>query len=312
MRRDNSSKLATTDGVFARVINEYLASTKFQKLSPNTRATYRWLLLLAEHPDSLGSVPIDRIRPALVQAFLDALADRPAAQQKAQTVLKSLEKWAIVRDLLPRPITTGTEAPGSDGGHTPWTDEQVAYGERHASFHLSKAITLAANTGQRGSDLVTMRWTDIETVDGLPGINVKQKKTGLEIWIPFTKALLAAMQRWERRPGFILLKRDGQPFIRQQLTDAWDRERERPEMAPLQSLVMHGLRGTAVVRLRRKGCSIPQICDMVGMSEQMVRRYCRKSDQKENAIAAIYRLDGTKIEGTCGEQNREKNQNASS
>jgi integrase len=53
-------------------------------------------------------------------------------------------------------------------------------------------VTLAANTGQRGSDLVRMRWTDIEEYEGRPGINVTQRKTGLVIWIPMTQELMAA------------------------------------------------------------------------------------------------------------------------
>ena len=37
-------------------------------------------------------------------------------------------------------------------------------------------MTLAANTGQRGSDLVRMGPTDIETYQGIDGINVTQLK----------------------------------------------------------------------------------------------------------------------------------------
>jgi integrase len=294
MPRGKRRYAGITQEVFASVINKYLDSEKFKKLAPHTQRTYKTSLLLAEHRDSLGSVPIEEMRPALIQAFLDGLADRPAAQQKAQTAMKALERWAIVRDLLPREITTGTEAPGSDGGHTPWAEEQVAFAERSVSRHLSCAITLAANTGQRGSDIIRMRWTDIETVDGHPGINVvPQKLQGrLKLWIPFTQELITKMATWERRPGFILLKADGTPFgNRQQLTDAWLRERERPEMESLHGLVMHGLRGTAVVRLRRANVEIPLISDVVGMSEQMVKRYCRLSDQKQNALAAVYVLN---------------------
>jgi hypothetical protein len=65
------------------------------------------------------------MRPALVQAFLDGLSDRPATQKVAQTSLKALERWAIRLDLLPRQITLGTEAVGSKGGHKPWTEAQI-------------------------------------------------------------------------------------------------------------------------------------------------------------------------------------------
>jgi integrase len=296
MRRGRKSYDGINEGVFAGVIKAYLASPKFQGLAPNTKRSYRRALLLAEHQDGLGSIPVDEMRPALVQAFLDGLAGRPAAQQKAKRVLKALESWAIVRDLLPRSITQGTEAPGSDGGHEPWTDEQVSVGEMVSVTHLSHAITLAANTGQRGSDLVRMRWTDIETVGGHPGINVTQQKTGRKLWVPFTQALISKIETWERRPGYILVRPDGTPYVRDMLTKAWYWERVRnPALEPLRHLHLHGLRATAVVRLRRAGVSIAQICDVVGMSQQMVARYCRLSDQRANAIAAMEQLEGRVI-----------------
>ncbi|HXI41513.1 MAG TPA: tyrosine-type recombinase/integrase [Bryobacteraceae bacterium] len=297
MSRPKVTKIKS--GSFAAVVRAFLMSPKFEALSRSTQVHYRHLLNLAERSDILGAIPVDEMRPALVQAFLDGLADRPAQQKCAQTAIKSLERWALVRDLLPRQITLGTEAPGGTGGHVPWTDEQVALAEQYVRPHLARVITLAANTGQRGSDLVRMRWTDIEEVEGRPGIQVKQVKTGLELWVPFTAALQAAIASWERRPGFILLKEDGHPFTRQQLSDQWLRERNtKPALAPLKEagLVMHGLRGTAVVRLRRAGATIPQIGDMVGMSPLMVTRYCRYSIQRENALAAVYNLDKAAID----------------
>jgi integrase len=281
-------------GTFAAVIRAYMMSPKYDALARSTRVSYGYLLRLAERPDTLGALPVDVIRPALVQAFLDGFADRPAQQKNAQTALKAVEKWAIVRDLLPYPITTGTEAPGGTGGFEPWTDEQVALAERCCRPHLSRVITLASNTGQRGSDLVKMRWSDIEEYDGRPGINVIQKKSGLVIWIPLTQELMRAIATWERRPTFILLKEDGLPFTRAQLSDQWLRERNtRPALAPLKEarLVLHGLRATAVVRLRRAGATTGQITGMVGMSENMVNRYCRFSVQRENALAAVHYLD---------------------
>ena len=284
---------------FAAVIRAYLVSPKFETLAPRSKINYRYLLSLAERPDTLGSLPVDVIRPALVQAFLDGLADRPAQQKAAQVALKAVERWALVRELLPYPITIGTEAKGSTGGYEPWTDEQVILAELYCRPHLARVITLASNTGQRGSDLVKMRWSDLETYEGRPGINVTQKKTGLQIWVPFTEQLSAAIETWERRPTFLLLKEDGLPFSREQLSNQWLRERDtRPDLAPLKAagLVIHGLRATAVVRLRRAGATTGQIAAMVGMSEPMVNRYCRFSVQRDNALAAVHYLDKTKVE----------------
>jgi hypothetical protein len=98
---------------------------------------------------------------------------------------------------------------------------------------------------------------------------------------------------------FILLKDNGMPFTRAQLSDHWLRERNtQPALELLKEagVVLHALRGFAVVRLRRAGANTGQIADMVGMSEQMVKSYSRFSRQRENALAAVRYLDKTKGE----------------
>ena len=181
----------------------------------------------AEHPDILGAIPIEEIRPALIQAFIDGYGERRSSASAALTALKSLERWAIARDKLPRQITYGVDAEYDPGGNEPWDDAQVALAETHARPDLARMVTLAANTGQRGSDLVRMRWQDIETYRGVPGINVMTRKTGRVLWIPMTEELLGAMESWDRAPGYIVTKRDGRPFTRPQLSDHWNQERDR-------------------------------------------------------------------------------------
>jgi integrase len=286
-----------TDECFAAVIRAFMASPKFQGYSPATREVWGRELRLAERPDTLGAISVNVIRPALVQAFMDGMSDRPGKQTAALAALRQLERWGIVRDLLPQPITLGLEIGRSHDGHKPWTDEQVRLAETHARPELARVVTLAANTGQRGSDLVKMRWTDLEDYNGRTGINVTQLKTGRQIWVPITQELASAMAQWERRPGFILLRPTGIPWTRKALTWAWIVERDgNPALRPLAGLVLHGLRATACVRLLRAGANTRRIADMVGMSEPIVGRYCRFSVQRENASAAVLYLDRTSRE----------------
>ena len=286
-----------TDECFAAVIRAFMASPKFQGYSPATREAWGRELRLVERPDTLGAISVNILRPALVQAFIDGLSDRPGKQAAALAVLRQVERWAIVRDLLSQPITTGIEFTRSHDGHKPWTDEQVRLAETQARPELARVVTLAANTGQRGSDLVKMRWTDLEVYNGLTGINVTQAKTGRQIWVPITQELSATMARWERRPGFILLRPTGIPWTRKALTWAWIVERDsNPALRPLAGLVLHGLRATACVRLLHAGANTRQIADMVGMSEPIVGRYCRFSIQRENASAAVIHLNRNRSE----------------
>ncbi len=291
---ERSKAVQITEDSFAALVRLYKTSTKFRGYSHGTQDVWGRELDFAARPNCLGAISLQTIRPALVQAYLDGLDGKPGKQAMAYAVLKQLEKWAIVRDLLPRQIMTGVETERPQGGHVPWTDEQVLLGERASRADLAKAITLAANTGQRGSDLIRMCPTDIETYNGMTGINVTQKKTGRQVWVPITSPLAAAMATWERRPGPYLTRLDGSAWTRRALTQAWDYEKQtNVSLAPLADNVLHGLRGTACVRLRRAGATVPQIADMVGMSEPMVARYCRFSLQKENAVAAVIHLERT-------------------
>jgi len=271
-------------------------SAKFKGYSGATQALWGRELDFACRPNCLGAVPLDMIRPSLVQGYLDAWDDKPGKQAAALAAFHALEKWAVVRDLLPKPTTLGVETGRPEGGHVPWTDAQVELGERHARADLARVITLGANTGQRISDLVRMGPTDVETFRGIDGINVTQKKTGRQVWVPILSTLAAAMATWEPRPGPFLIRRDGRPWASEHLTDAWDYERKHNrELAELEraGLVLHGLRGHACVRLYRSGAKTRQVSDVVGMSEPMVARYTRLSVQRENASAAVLHLERT-------------------
>lgn len=299
MRPKPPSRIVTiAKGSFAEVIRAFQSSQHFLKLEPSTRSSYARILRVAEEAKGLGGLPVEVIRPSLVQAFLDAFVDMPGRQAVARTTLKSLEKWAIVRDLLPHPITIGTSVEKSDGGHEPWSFEQVALAEQHARTDIARVVTLMVHTGQRGSDIVRMRWSDIETRDGIEGIRVTQQKTGKKLWIPFTDELAAVLATWERKPPFFLvLNPRGKPYTRPVLSRHWVYERDtKPALAPLAGLVLHGLRATAVVRARKDGLTDLQISNMYGMSEPMVARYSRLADQGEMAIAAVIQLNRTASE----------------
>src|ERR1700693_3938189 len=195
---------AITEGTFAAVLREFERSTAFTKNAEGTQANWRHILRWAEA--SLGHLsvadPIKGIRPALVQAALDGLADRPGQQQNARTVLQAVDKWGVVREKLCRSITFGTEIIGSEGGHQPGSGPQAKRGEKNTRADISWAISLMVHLGQRGSDIVRMKLPDIEEqrhpISGrwYPGINVMQQKTGLQLWVPFDDELVELMREW--------------------------------------------------------------------------------------------------------------------
>jgi integrase len=292
MQRGRRHQRKIIERAFSAVIDEFLQSDQFRKYAQETQACWGRELRLAAREDTLGSVSVLDIRPALVQGFINGLSDRPGKQAAALSALKVVEKWALGLDYLTGVIAYGVSFKRSRGGHKPWTDEQIRLAEANARPELARAITLAVNTGQRGSDLVRLCWTDIEIYQGRPGFVLTQKKTGREMWVPIPRELDAAMAAWERAPGPILRRPTGRPWTRKALTWAWICERDGNSLlGSLAGLTLHGLRSTACVRLRQAGSSIPHIADMVGLSEPMVARYCRLSEQRDNATAAVVFLD---------------------
>jgi hypothetical protein len=315
MERDEKRRtvVRVTEDCFAMVVREFLASPKFAGYAPATQDLWRRYLNFAARPNCMGAVSVEDLEPAIVQGYMDGLTGYTGVQAATLAAFKQLERWAIVRNKLPRQITLGVEIEESDGGHIPWTDEQVALAEQHARPDIARAITLGANTGQRGSDLIRMGWADIETFRGVDGINVVQQKTGREVWVPITPTLAAAMATWEKKPGPFLTRLDGSRWTRPDLTMAWTYQRDmNSALKPLAGLVLHGLRGHACVRLLRANANTRQISDMVGMSEPMVARYTRLSLQKENASAAVYHMQRTSREPGSGKSGKSKSRGGSS
>jgi integrase len=215
------------------------------------------------------------IRPSLVQAFFDGIADKPGKQKVTLTVLKQIEQWAIVRELLPRQITLGASQRAVTS-HGPKPRSPLP--RRTCVQTLpERSVVLAAYTGQRRGDLVRMCPTDLETVNGHLGINVVQEKTKKRLWVPILPQLATEMATWERLPGPFLRRQDGLPWNKDDLTDSIETARNKhPELA---GLVLHGFRGHACVQLRRAGLSGVLIADMIGMSVPMIEKY---ADQEPN------------------------------
>ena len=85
-----------------------------------------------------------------------------------------------------------------------------------------------------------------------------------------------------------MLRASGKPFTRPLFWEHFDQARAGiPELA---GVTLHGLRCTAVIRLRDAGLEIPQISNIVGMSLATIERYCRFADRKASGQAVLLKL----------------------
>ena len=285
--------VAATDTVNA-LIDAYEASPAFtdpDKLSDGTRDFYRRSLRVAR--TAWGELPSAKLRPVHVQAVMDGFSGTKGKANNFLGAMRALSAWASARGHTESSLTEGVKPYAAKGGHKPWTSAQIDEVYEQLTGTMRRGVLLYVYTGQRGSDVVRLGWTDVD--DG--GFALRQRKTGREVWCPIVPELAAEMASWERRPGPFLLQDSGKPFTRKLFSKHF--AEARAEIPVLAGVTLHGLRCTAVVRLRRAGLSVGQIGDITGMSLAMIERYCRFADKKASGQAALVSLNRTREERDC-------------
>ncbi|WP_238232745.1 tyrosine-type recombinase/integrase [Methylobacterium thuringiense] len=285
--------MAVTNTVNA-LIDAYEASPAFTDpgtLSDGSREVYRRSLRIAR--DAWGELPAAKLRPVHVQAVMDGFSQTKGKANSFLGAMRAVSAWASARGHIETSLTEGVKPYPITGGHKPWSPAQMTAVREQLTGTIRRGVMLYVYTGQRGSDVVRLGWTDID--EG--GFSVRQRKTGREVWCPIVPELAAEMATWERRPGPFLLQESGKPFTRKLFSKHFAAVRD--ETPALAGVTLHGLRCTAVIRLRREGLSTGQISDITGMSLAMIERYCRFADKKASGQAALISLNRTREERDC-------------
>jgi hypothetical protein len=263
------------------LIDLYLASPSFTGRSESTR--YLYLSMIKIVRAAWGPLSVSALQPHHVQKMMDGFASVPGKANNFLVIMKVLQKFGRPRNLMPHSVTEGVKPYAMNGGHKPWTPEQLRAADKLPGT-IRRGFMLYNYTGQRGSDVVRLGWTSVD--EG--GFSLTQRKTGRPVWCPILPELSAEMATWEKRPGPFLLQASGRPYTRKLFWEHFDLARRKiPELA---DVTLHGLRCTAVNRLRRGGLEVPVIGDITGMSLGTIARYCRFADRKTSGQAALGRL----------------------
>ncbi len=94
-----------------------------------------------------------------------------------------------------RPIASKRHYKHDGEGHLVWPDEVIEAFDTGCPWHLKFVRMGLHYTGQRGGDVVKMKWTDF---DG-KRIYVVQEKTGKKLWLNCPKPLLDVLLREQKR-----------------------------------------------------------------------------------------------------------------
>lgn len=275
---------------YAALIRAYLASSEFAEKAPTTQAEYARVLAVIEAEDG-HRFPRD-LRRKDVKKRRDARAATPGAANTYLGVLSMLQGWAVdseFDDQLTVNVCRGV-AKMKVGAYRAWKDEEkLAYEARWPLGTKQRlAYALARYTGQRRSDLVRM--TRAQLAEG--GIELCQRKTDEELWIPLHRELRAAIEAMpEAEAHMLLLVNDKGAGFNEVYFGAWFAEAIAAAGLP-DDCVLHGLRHSAASDLADAGASEAQIAAITGhRSPAMIRKYTRGAAQKTLARSAIGHLE---------------------
>lgn len=266
----------------AALIKTYKASTRWPE-KKSTQDSYN--VTLAKIEAKVGDMDCRRFtRPGII-AIRDKLAATSRREADKQVTMYSiLFEHAIDKGLITHNPAKGVSRVNQAREHQPWPEWAMKGFEEHADQITRTIYEMALGTAQRLTTCLTIRWDQLEEIDGILGANIEpdQNKTGWEGWVPFTPRLTAYLAKLPRSLTTIVADDQGRSL---------DRHQAQKLLAKLRPLYggedygWHGLRNNATAEMG--GLPDEVIGAVTGhKSSAMVRKYAGKGRQRRLAKTA--------------------------
>ncbi|MCW5697307.1 MAG: tyrosine-type recombinase/integrase [Bauldia sp.] len=268
-------------GTFDALAGAYFASPNFLALSSTTQRNYRRVIdsFLSAH----GRRRVDQLRREHVDRIIGAMHATPSAAQVLLKRIRTLLHYATALGMIDRDPTKGARAWKSKERHT-WTEEEIAQFETRWPIGSKQRLgfALLLYTGQRGSDVHRMIWSDIAGSK----IRVVQQKTGEKLSIAIHPKLSDALASAARDNIAIMVTEWGRAFTVKGFGNFMSAAIRRADLPD--RCVAHGLRKAAARRLAEAGCTVHEIMAVTGHKTLAeVERYTRAADQERLSEAAV-------------------------
>jgi integrase len=264
------------------------------KLSEGTRYNYGFALDLMKK--EIGTGMLHDLNQRHVDLYSSRIADQKGGSVADQQVTLISNLWNFAKrfpefkpgDKLNPTIGAMHHYEHDGDGILPWPENVYEDAMTTARRHLREIITGLRYTGQRGSDLVNMKWEDYSGKK----INVAQEKTGERIWVHCPKPLkqmLDSMVRYD--PAYIFTNCWKRPYAHAGTLGAAIRILVQKKCKHT-DYSMHGLRKNAGIELALAGCAVPEIMAVLGhKSPKMAMFYVKLADKIRLGETATAKLD---------------------
>ena len=278
-------------GSVADLVMQFKKSSEFIELAERTKELYR------DHLDDItekfGRFPIKGMTRKVALEYRDSYAEMPGKANNSIKIMSRLYSFAVDRTMIvANPLLRIKKL--KMGQYRGWTMEEINSFREVAPDYMKIALDLALYTGQRQSDVIKMRWNQIKD----NGIEVKQQKTGVSLWIPIHKKLHTTLEKARKAqrvahkvmPTTIVATRNGKPYNRGWFVAEWIETADKAKLPD--ECVFHGLRAAASSFLAEAGCTDEQIQSITGhTTKSMVEHYTKSANQKIMVKAAIKKFE---------------------
>lgn len=265
---------------FENLVNQYVKSPGFEKLSQTSKSVYMYGAdnLIRHFKDA----DITKLRRSDFFKFQQELTSKPSVANLSIRIASVLFSYAVDMDIAAaNPVANMKKLKG--GSHERWSVEEVSRVIALNDRKISTAVALAWYTGQRESDVLSMRWSDY---DG-DYIRVIQQKTGVEMKIKAHPDLVRYLNELKNKnPADYIVSgtnRMSGPAFRNMLKRRLDKLGIRK--------VFHGIRKGVASSLAENGRPISEIAAIMGhKSIRMAAYYAEQASGttlRENAVSNL-------------------------
>ena len=277
----------------AELAERYLETHAAVNCSAHTAGLYRGSLRNHILP-ALGTMPIDAVAHEHVAALHLGLRDTPRAANRALMVLSKMFSLAESWGLSPvggNPCRFVVKYKEGKRERFLTAAEYRRVGRALASLeaeqlvtaHAAAALRLLMLTGCRRTEILTLRWDDVDRKSG--ELRLRHAKTGARM-VPLTPpvaAVLAGIARMRGNPWVFSTGRPNRHLTH--LSYAWYRVRDR---AGLEDVRIHDLRHSFASRALALGESLAMIGRLLGHTDAgSTARYAHLARDAEKLSAAM-------------------------
>lgn len=251
-------------GTISWVVSRYYKSSRFTSLRERTQRGYIQNIKMIQK--FAGDKHPSKLKPKLLERWYDKMRERtPATANAVIRVLSIIMEYAILEELIPdnpvKKIKRTSVPPRQAVWDNHLIDRIISKSIERKYFSMALALRLAADTGQRQGDILSLKW---EQYDG-KSLNFRQSKTGELVTVAVTPTLknMIDRARKKRTSPYMLVSEDTRkPYKGDHFRHLFSEIRRLAEID--NKLQYRDLRRTAVVRLALSGATIAEIVSVTG------------------------------------------------